>query len=336
MRRGSEWGTFVAGARCVTLIDLYLAWRMRSSRFLAALLLTLGTQSMTDAAQAQGSGLAALEAAVRHGYAASGDVRIHYVAMGDTSKPLVVLIHGFPEFWMSWRAQLPALARDYHVVAIDQRGYNLSDKPAGEGRYAMPFLVGDVAAVIRSLGREKAIVVGHDWGGAVAWALAMSRPELVEKLVILNLPHPRNLRRELATNPEQQANSQYARTFQQPGAESALTPAGLAAWVRDPEVRARYVEALGRSDLTALLAYYRQNYPREPYTLDEGPIVKVKAPVLMIHGLGDRFLLAGGLNDTWNYLEQDLTLVTIPGAGHFVQQEAADLVTRSMLMWLAR
>lgn len=291
---------------------------------------------MTDTAQAQGAGLAAFEAGVRHGYATSGDVRIHYAAMGDTARPLVVMIHGFPDFWMSWRAQMTALARDYHVVAIDQRGYNLSDKPADEGQYAMRYLVGDVAAVIRSLGRDKAVVVGHDWGGAVAWAVAMARPDLVEKLVILNLPHPRNLRRELATNPEQQKNSQYARNFQQAGSEAALTAEGLSTWVQDPEVRARYVEALGRSDRRAMLAYYRQNYPREPYTLDDGPLVKVKAPVLMIHGLGDRYLLPGGLNDTWNYVEQDFTLVTIPGAGHFVQQDAADLVTRSIRMWLAR
>src|SRR5262249_41831597 len=154
-------------------------------------------------------------------------------------------------------------------------------------------------------------VVGHDWGGLVAWVLAMSAPQLVEKLIICNLPHPRALNRELANNPEQQKSSQYARDFQRDGAERLLTPDVLAAWVKDPEARKKYVEAFKRSDIGAMLSYYRRNYPREPYVEDRTPIVKVTMPVLMIHGLQDTALLPGALNDTWSYLEQDLTLVTI-------------------------
>jgi pimeloyl-ACP methyl ester carboxylesterase len=277
-----------------------------------------------------------IEKRVEHGYADSGGVKIHYAALGDKKNPLIVMIHGFPDFWYSWRDQMDALSKDYYAVAIDQRGYNLSDKPKGVESYDMRLLVGDVAAVIKHLGREKAIIVGHDWGGAVSWTLATYMPQMVEKLIILNLPHLRGLNRELATNPAQQKNSQYARNFQQPDAHTKMKIEQLAFWVKDPAAREKYIEAFKRSDLEAMLNYYKRNYPREPYTLDTSPLVKVKMPVLMIHGLDDTALLAGALNNTWDYLESDLTLVTIPKAGHFVQQDASDLVTRSIRMWLKR
>jgi epoxide hydrolase 4 len=277
-----------------------------------------------------------IEKRVEHGYADSGGVKIHYAALGDKKNPLIVMIHGFPDFWYSWRDQMAALSSDYYVVAIDQRGYNLSDKPKGVENYDMRLLVGDVIAVIKHLGREKAIIVGHDWGGAVSWTLATYQPQFVEKLIILNLPHLRGLSRELANNPQQQKNSQYARDFQQPDAHTKVTAEGLTFWVKDPEVKKKYIEAFKRSDLEAMLNYYKRNYPREPYKEDASPVVKVKMPVLMIHGLGDWALLPGALNNTWEWLESDLTLVTIPKAGHFVQQDASDMVTRSIKMWLKR
>jgi len=277
-----------------------------------------------------------VEQRVAHGYADSNGVKIHYAALGDNAKPLIVMIHGFPDFWYTWRDQMSALSKDYYVVALDQRGYNLSDKPKGVENYDMRLLVGDVIAVIKSAGRDKAIVVGHDWGGMVAWQTAISAPQFVDKLIILNLPHPRGLSHELATNPEQVKNSQYARNFQKEGAHLALTPEALTFWVKDPSARARYVEAFKRSDIEAMLNYYKRNYPREPYVEDTSPLVKVKMPVLMMHGLNDTALMSGALNDTWNWLERDLTLVTIPGSGHFVQQDASDLVTRSIRMWLGR
>lgn len=275
-----------------------------------------------------------IEQRVEHGYANSNGVKIHYASLGKG--PLVIMIHGFPDYWYSWRDQMEALSANYQCVAIDQRGYNLSDKPKGVDNYDMRLLVGDVIAVIKHLGKDRAIVVGHDWGGAVAWTLAMMAPNFVEKLIILNLPHPRALNRELATSPAQQKNSQYARNFQLEGAEKNITAEGIAFWVKDPEAKKKYVEAFKRSDLEAMLNYYKKNYPREPYTIDQSPVVKVKMPVLMIHGLNDTALLAPALNNTWDFLEQDLTLVTIPGAGHFVQQDASALVSRSMKMWLAR
>src|SRR3954453_1035088 len=140
-----------------------------------------------------------IELKVKHGFADSNGVKIHYATMG--SGPLVVMIHGFPDFWYTWRAQMEGLADKFQVVAIDQRGYNLSDKPEGRENYDMRLLVGDVIAVIRHFGKEKAIIVGHDWGGAVSWSLAMAAPQYVDKLIILNLPHLRGLSRELANNP---------------------------------------------------------------------------------------------------------------------------------------
>ncbi len=269
---------------------------------------------------------------VRDGYADSGGVTIHYAALGRRG-PLIVMIHGFPDFWYTWRDQMAALSRRYRVVAIDQRGYNLSDKPAGVEAYDLATLASDVAAVIRDVGADKAVVVGHDWGGAVAWTFAMFYPSMTERLVILNLPHPRCLLRELRTNPQQQASSSYARVFQAAGAERSLTAESLAAWVVDPAARARYVDAFRRSDFTAMLNYYRRNYPRAPYADVEFPIVQ--APVLQIHGLADPFLLAAGLNGTWQWLAAPWTLVTVPGAGHFVQQDASALVTKTIKDWLA-
>jgi pimeloyl-ACP methyl ester carboxylesterase len=280
------------------------------------------------------SGLLDIERRVTHGFATNNGVRIHYAALGQG--PLVVMIHGFPDCWLTWRQVMEALEKDHEAVALDQRGYNLSDKPRGAEHYDMAALVEDVAAVVRARGRERAIIAGHDWGGAVAWSFAMKHPEMTEKLIILNLPHPRGIGRELARNPQQQKASAYARRFQQEGAHTNLTAEGLAFWVTDAKAKARYVEAFQRSDFEAMLNYYKRNYPREPYAEDPSPVVKVKCPVLMIHGLKDTALLSPGLNGNWDFVEKDFTLVTIPDAGHFVQQDAPELVTRSIRSWLAR
>jgi pimeloyl-ACP methyl ester carboxylesterase len=290
---------------------------------LLALLFAVGAVSAAD-----------IESLVKHGYADSNGVKIHYATLG--SGPLVVMIHGFPDFWYTWRDQMQGLADHFQVVAIDQRGYNLSDKPAGVENYDMRLLVGDVLAVIKALGKEKAVIVGHDWGGAVAWTIAMNVPQAVDRLIILNLPHLRGLSRELAHNPEQQKNSSYARNFQKEGAEKALTPEFLTFWIHDAAVKEKYIEAFKRSDFAAMLNYYKRNYPREPYTEDTSPLKKVQCPVLMIHGLKDTALLAPALNNNWDYVEQDLTLVTVPTAGHFVQYDASEFVTKTMCNWLMR
>ena len=286
---------------------------------------------------------------VEHRYAVSGDMRIHYAVTGPKDAPLVLFLHGFPDFWYSWREQMAALRDRFQVAALDLRGYNRSDKPKGVANYAMPHLVADVAAVVAAEKREHAVVVGHDWGGAVAWNVAMTRPELVRLLVILNLPHPRGLFRELTTNAAQRRNSQYAFNFQQPDAHKTLTAQGLAFWVRDPEAKKRYVAAFEQSDFEAMLNYYKANYPRPPEPAAEGAapttagtglaapdMPNVRCPVLMFHGLDDTALLPGALAGTWNWVDADLTLVTIPGADHFVQQDASDLVSTTMRDWLLR
>src|SRR5262249_6384337 len=151
------------------------------------------------------------------------------------------------------------------AVALDLRGYNLSDKPKKEEDYAMAKLVGDVAAVIGHLKEKKAIIVGHDWGGAVAWGLAMSKPELVEKLVVLDCPHPAGISRELAKNEAQQKASAYARAFQMKDSHEKVKPEMLLAWVKDKDDRKKHLKALERSSMEGMLAYYKQNYPKEPY-----------------------------------------------------------------------
>ena len=281
-----------------------------------------------------GAAPADIEDRVTHGYADSNGVKIHYASLG--SGPLVIMIHGFPDYWYSWRRQMEGLADRFQVVAIDQRGYNLSDRPAGVENYDMRLLVGDVIAVIKHLGQQKAVVVGHDWGGMVAWQLAMNAPEVVDRLIILNLPHPRGLMRELAHNPDQQKNSAYARRFQADGAEKTLTAEGLAGWVKDAEARPKYIEAFRKSDFGAMLNYYKRNYPREPYTEDPSPVKKVQASVLVIHGLKDTALLAPALNNTWDYVEKDLTIATVPTSGHFVQADEPEFVTKTMRAWLLR
>lgn len=274
------------------------------------------------------------ESRVKQGYADSNGVKIHYATIG--SGPLIVMIHGFPDFWYTWRHQMEGLADKYQCVAIDQRGYNLSDKPEGVENYDVRLLVGDVIAVIKHFGKDKAIIVGHDWGGLVAWQVALNAPQYVDRLIILNLPHPRGIGRELAHNPRQQAASQYARNFQKEGSENLVKPEQLAFWVTDPEAKPKYIEAFKRSDIKAMLSYYKRNYPKEPYQEDPSPVVKTQMPVLMFHGLKDTALLSDALNNTWDWMGKDLTLVTIPDASHFVQQDAADLVTRTMKAWLGR
>ena len=277
----------------------------------------------------------ASDAKVTHHYADNDGVKIHYATAGD-SGPLVVMIHGFPDFWYSWNEQIKALQSTHRVAAIDQRGYNRSDKPKGLENYAIPKLVSDVAAVIRDMGEKKAVIVGHDWGGMVAWSFAMSKPEMTDRLAVLNLPHPKGLNRELANNPDQQRNSQYARAFQLPGAHKLLTAERLAGWVKGEAKRAKYIEAMKRSDFEAMLNYYKRNYPRTPYEEDTSEPVRLKMPVLLIHGLDDKALLHGALNRTWEWLDGDLTLVTIPGAGHFVHHDKPALVSRTLKMWLLR
>ena len=267
--------------------------------------------------------------------ATNNGVKIHYVVEGKG--PLVVLIHGFPDYWATWKPLMAELNKGgYRTAALDTRGYNLSDKPQGVAAYAMPNLIGDVAAVIAAEGQKDAIVVGHDWGAAIAWQTTFFRPDLVNKLVIMSVPHPAGMAREMATNADQQKNSQYARNFQQEGSEKNLTAEGLAGWVRDPAAKPGYVEAFKRSDFAGMMNYYRANYPRGVGETAAPPPAppRIKVPVLVIHGMKDTALNAAGHSGTWNHVDADTTVVMFPNAAHFVQHDAAAQVNRTIKDWL--
>jgi len=288
-----------------------------------------------------------------HEQAVVNDVRLHCVTAGDEADPLVVLLHGFPEFWYSWRRQIPALAdAGFRVVAPDMRGYNRSEKPHGVGSYAVERLVGDVAGLIDHADRERAHVVGHDWGGVVAWETAIRRPEVVDRLAVLNAPHPGRYRELLRANPEQRRRSLYALYFQLPWLPEATLGAlggrGITAMLRatsNPETfdatdRRRFRRAASRPGaLTAMLNYYRalfrEGVREEVRALVGGsrPDREVRAPTLLLWGEDDAALdvsLTEGLGE-W---VPDLRVQRLPDATHWVQNDAPGRVNESLVAFL--
>ena len=297
----------------------------------AAALALFAAAFLTSTASAQ-----SIMERVEHKYADNDGVSIHYAKTG--SGPLMVFIHGFPDFWYTWHHQMEGLADRYTVAALDTRGYNMSDKPEGVANYDMAMLTADVAAVIEAEGQDSAVIVGHDWGGGIAWSFAAGYPQMTERLIIMNLPHIKGLQRELATLGQQHENSQYARNFQQPDSHENISPAGLAMALSrgDAALQEIYLEAFENSSTDAMMNYYRANYPRAPY--EGGPwaeLPRIQAPVLQFHGLNDTALLAPALNNTWEELDQDWTLVTIPGVGHWPHHEKPEMVTNMIRAWLS-
>jgi len=280
-----------------------------------------------------------------HHQAIINGIRLHYVTAGEG--PLVVLLHGFPEFYYSWRHQIPALARaGFQVVAPDMRGYNLSEKPAGVHNYRINALVEDVAALIKHMGATQATVVGHDWGGAVAWAVPMTYPALVEKLVVLNAPHPGAFMRELRSR-EQLRKSWYILFFQIPILPELLIRSNKGALLgemlrTDPERAGafteedidRYVQAINQPGaLTGALNYYRALFRQSPIQTMRS-IRRIDTPTLLIWGEHDRYL---GIRLTQNLgaWVPNLRLERIPQSGHWVQAEAADRVNELLIEFLA-
>ncbi len=267
---------------------------------------------------------------VAHHVAKNGDVKIHYVTLG-TGKP-ILFVHGFPDIWYSFRHQMHTLATEYRTAAMDLRGYNKSDKPKGIEHYAFPLLLGDVKAVVDDLG-GKVTLVGHDWGGALAWRFAMLHPEKVERLVILNLTHPKGYAAVISNPTEaQKANTQYARNFAESKPDGSPVPDHFLRLADQlgPVVGKHYREALGRSSYDSMVNFYRANYGRKR----GGAMPNIAMPVLQFHGLKDTAVDKDGLKGTWDWVDQDYTLVTIPKSGHFVQWDAAELVSQTMKAWL--
>jgi pimeloyl-ACP methyl ester carboxylesterase len=281
---------------------------------------------------------------LRHGYADLSEVRLHYVEAGEG--PLVVLLHGFPEFWYGWRAQIPALAAaGFRVVAPDMRGYNLSSRPSGIAPYAMRHLTGDVRELIGERGAERAMLVGHDWGGAVAWATAITHPQVVERLAILNVPHPRRLLEGLHTS-RQLRKSWYMFFFQLPRLPERLVSYNRWQGFRDnfahtarPEAFSaadieRYVEAWSRTGAaTAMLNYYRAAFRRTPRRATGG-VAPVTAPTLVIWGERDRHLGAE-LAEPERRDVPNLDRVERLDASHWVQHDEPETVNRLLTEFFA-
>ena len=280
-------------------------------------------------------------------YIEINELKIHYVKSGTDGKTILFL-HGFPEFWYMWHKQLEEFGRDHTAIAMDMRGFNLSDKPPNVDDYKTSHLVSDIKAMLErfSPGR-KAILVAHDWGGAVAWAFALTHPELLEKLIIINSPHPAVFLRELKNNPEQQKASAYMLMFRKPEAEALLSAnnyAGLAKAVFDsstrPEAytdddRRAYLAAWAQPGaLTGGLNYYRASKIGPPSPVDpqlgavtfaDASSFVVKVPTLVVWGEMDRALLTGCLDGLEQFVP-DLTLKRVPDGSHWVVHEKPELV----------
>lgn len=268
-------------------------------------------------------------------------VRLHWVEAG--SGPLVILLHGFPEHWYAWRHQIPVLAAaGFHVVAPDMRGYNLSDKPRGVRRYRVEELSADVAALVRHFGASQAHVVGHDWGGLVAWWTAILHPEVVSRLAILNAPHPAVVPRGLFRN-GQLRRSRYVFLFQIPWlAERRFAADDYAVMRRrlrrDPvhasafsdEDIDRYVEAMAQPGaLTAGMNYYRAAF-RGVLRLSAKARRALAMPTLLVWGERDRYLGLHLIEGTERWV-RDLRVERIADASHWVQSDAPERVTALLL-----
>jgi pimeloyl-ACP methyl ester carboxylesterase len=272
-----------------------------------------------------------------------GDVTLHVASAGDPAKPLILMLHGFPEFWVGWENVMEALAADFHVVAPDQRGYNLSSKPQGVDAYKARVLIADVAALADRLSPEKPFVLaGHDWGASVAYGYAFRHPERLSHLVIANGVHPVCFQRAILDDAEQREASQYINKLKRPDQAARLAENAFSrgfrmlsgfsdtAWMTD-ELRARYVDAWSRPGaMEAMLNWYRASpivVPEPGEAVSTAPVldidpaaVSVRMPHLLIWGDDDTALRPScfaGLDQ----FAPDLTVKHIAGTGHWLLHE---------------
>jgi pimeloyl-ACP methyl ester carboxylesterase len=280
---------------------------------------------------------------LREGYAEIGDQRLHYVEAGEG--PLVVLLHGFPEFWYGWRRQIqPLAAAGFRVVAPDTRGYNLSSRPQDVAAYDTGLLADDIRGLIQERGAESAMVVGHDWGGTLAWTLAMNHPEVVDRLAILNAAHPRKLSQGLH-HPGQLRRSWYFFFFDLPDLPETVVRANdwhfFRHFLRDArpaltqEETDRYVEAWSQPGAaTGMINYYRSSVRTSPKRA-EAALRPITAPTLVIWGEADHYLspdLAEPEHDDVPNLDR---VERLPDASHWVHHDEAERVTQLLTQFFA-
>jgi epoxide hydrolase 4 len=267
-------------------------------------------------------------------------IRLHYASAGDPDKPLLLCLHGFPEFWSAWEPVLPLLADRFHAVAPDLRGFNLSSKPPEVRAYGARELVKDIDGLAAALGHERFDLAGHDWGGALAWTYAIHRPRQVRRLVIFNAPHPVPFARMLAGDPAQQAASRYMNWLRRPGSEERLAEndfarldqffaeAGGSGWFAG-DTRAAYHRAWSQPGaLTGGVNYYRASPFHPPTDTDPGAArlaldpndFVVDVPTLVIWGERDRALLPG-LLDGLEAVVPALRIERLPACSHWLLHE---------------
>ncbi|MEB3281872.1 MAG: alpha/beta hydrolase [Lyngbya sp.] len=285
--------------------------------------------------------MSVLEGTWTNEYITTNGVTLHYVTQGDG--PLMLMLHGFPEFWYSWRHQIPEFAQDYKVVALDLRGYNDSDKPKDLSAYNMREFIQDIRGVITGLGYDNCILVGHDWGGAIAWNFAYAYPEMVEKLIVMNIPHPAKFADGLWTI-DQLQKSWYVFFFQLPVlpelmfqaddyraiSSSFINMAVDKSAFTTTDLEAYKDAAAKRGALTAMINYYRNFF--NPQDRPEWGLLTV--PTLMIWGENDAALGKELTYGTEEYV-QHLKVRYIPNCSHWVQQEKPDLVNQYMREFLS-
>lgn len=285
--------------------------------------------------------------------ALSTGVELDVAIAGDPANPAIFLLHGFPESHRTWRHQIPALAKDHYVVAPDQRGFARSSKPEGVESYAPGKPVGDLIALADHLGVERFTLVGHDWGGAIAWMAALQNPQRIARLIIVNAPHPLVFQRSLFDDPDQRKASQYITRFRDTTIDQGLVGAGLERFFASTftqhlvaavagEDKAAYLDEWSQPGaMTAMLNWYRASTivvpapdetPERPAWLD-APFPPIAQPTLVIWGMRDKALLAVQLELA--DLVPDLTIVRIADGGHFVPWEKPEAVTAAIREWLA-
>ncbi|MBI4942582.1 MAG: alpha/beta hydrolase [Actinobacteria bacterium] len=286
----------------------------------------------------------------RHRFVAANGSRFHVAETGDG--PLVVLLHGFPQFWWAWRHQLPAIAAaGYRVAAMDLRGYGASDKPPRG--YDTMTTAADVAGVVRSLGESDAVVVGHDWGGWVAWSMPGLSPRVTRAVAVVSAAHPLLLRPYFAAAPFRGADERAAAaavlSFQVPMLPERRLAHGtevrdlLTAWggpgYPDAATLERYERAMqvpfvAHTSLEYLRWALRSRYRRDGRRFAAGVDVPIEVPVLALAGAEDRFVPAGAVERSRQWVAGPWTHEVVPGAGHFLPEEAPDAVTQALLTWL--